>query len=111
MKKLTYEEVKSYIESFNYKLLSKEYSGAQSKLNLRCPENHNFIIRWSDFKSGSRCQYCAKIKRGQNQRLTKEKISNAVYKRGDKLIDIIYKPKRTKLLLECKKEHHQYEIK
>lgn len=31
-KKLTYDYVKSYIESFNYQLLSKEYKNNSTKL-------------------------------------------------------------------------------
>lgn len=43
MRKLTYQEVKSYIESFiGYILLSKEYKNAQTKLKIQCPEGHIF---------------------------------------------------------------------
>ena len=42
-KKLTYEYVKNYIESFEgYKLLSEEYKNAHIKLQLKCPEGHIF---------------------------------------------------------------------
>ena len=108
-KKLTYEQIKSFIENQGYILLSKEYIGSLSKLKLKCPKNHNFMMRWSDFKSGRRCPDCIKIKRGLNQRLTDEKILNLVNNKGDKLIDVHYIPKRTRLLLECQ-EGHQYEM-
>ncbi|MFW6377676.1 MAG: hypothetical protein ACOCZ5_03420 [bacterium] len=42
-KKLTYEHVKSYIESFEgYKLLSEEYENNRTKLKIQCPEDHTF---------------------------------------------------------------------
>ena len=39
-KKLTYREVKEYIESFDYKLLSEEYIDNKTKLKMICPCGH-----------------------------------------------------------------------
>lgn len=60
MKKLTYEFVKEYMESFDYVLLSKEYTGAKQKLLVKCPnENHQpYETNWGRFKRGGRCPYC-----------------------------------------------------
>ena len=33
--KLTYEEIKEYIESFGYKLLSNEYKNNKTKLKIK----------------------------------------------------------------------------
>ena len=40
-RKLTYQEVKEYIESFNYKLLSEEYVDNKTKLKINIP---NLVI-------------------------------------------------------------------
>jgi len=42
--KKTIDEVREYIESYNYKLLSKEYKNNCTKLSLQCPEGHKFNI-------------------------------------------------------------------
>lgn len=58
-RKLTYQEVKDYIESFDYKLLSKEYIDNKTKLQLQCPKGHIIEIRYNDFKKGVRCKMCS----------------------------------------------------
>lgn len=58
LKKYEFNEIKNYIESFNFKLLSKEYNGAQKKLKVKCPNNHIYDVTWADFKFGYRCKKC-----------------------------------------------------
>ena len=58
-KKYTIEEIKLYIESFGYTLLSTEYNKALSKLDLQCLEGHLFKMRYNNFKNQSqRCTIC-----------------------------------------------------
>lgn len=40
--KLTYEQIKCYIEKQGYKLLSKNYKNNSTKLKLKCSEGHTF---------------------------------------------------------------------
>jgi len=61
-KKLTYEFVKSEIEKEGHTLLSKEYIGARSKLELECPAKHPYLIDWCHWQQGQRCKKCADIK-------------------------------------------------
>jgi len=56
--KKTIEEVKLYIESFDYKCLSEEYKGALYKLKLECNKGHKYKVVWHYFKSGNRCPIC-----------------------------------------------------
>ena len=56
--RLSYEEVKEYIESFNYELLSEEYIDNQTKLLVRCPCDHEYEVRYAHFQQGSRCPIC-----------------------------------------------------
>ena len=61
--RLTYEEVKRYIESFGYKLLSTEYKNNHDNLLVQCSNNHQpYTVRWNNFKSGSRCPHCNEFK-------------------------------------------------
>jgi len=58
-KKLTYEYVKEYIESYDgYKLLSEEYKNNSEKLKIQCPEGHIYEVTFGNFKSGQRCPVC-----------------------------------------------------
>ena len=61
-KKLTFSEIKEYIESFNYKLLSTGYKNAHIKLKLQCSEGHIYSVKYNDFQQGRRCPYCAVVK-------------------------------------------------
>ena len=56
--KLTYEEIKEYIESFGYKLLSNEYKNNKAKLKIKCPKGHIFLLEWNKFQQGRRCSKC-----------------------------------------------------
>lgn len=60
MKKLTYEEVKYYIESHGYKLISKEYEGNDQKLTTLCPNNNIYNVTYNKFLQGRRCLCCRK---------------------------------------------------
>lgn len=57
-KRLNYNEVKNYIESFNYILLSNSYKNAKEKLNLSCPKGHTYQVNYDCFKRGQRCAQC-----------------------------------------------------
>ena len=41
-KKLTYNEVKKFIEGLGYELLSKEYINSKTKLLIKCDKGHEF---------------------------------------------------------------------
>jgi len=56
---LKYEDVKEYIESFNYKLLSKEYKNCETKLSMQCDKGHEYQAVFSAFKhQKQRCPIC-----------------------------------------------------
>ena len=58
--KYTIKFVKNSFEKEGYTLLSKEYTGAHSKLDYICPEGHQHNIRWNDWQKGVRCPTCFK---------------------------------------------------
>lgn len=57
-KKLTYSEVKIYIEDTGNILLSKKYVNAKTKLKIKCKDNHIFEMNIDNFKNGRRCSVC-----------------------------------------------------
>ena len=63
-RKYTYEEVKSFIESEGYRLISSDYQNNRTKLDIICPEGHEYKVSLHDFKAGYRCQICSDKRRG-----------------------------------------------
>lgn len=58
--KKNYNEVKNFIESYNYKLISKSYDSANKHLELICDKGHYIKMTWSMFQQGQRCGICYK---------------------------------------------------
>lgn len=104
-KKLTYEEIKTYIENFNYKLLSKEYKNNRSKLLLECNNGHLCEICFSDFKRGRRCSCCYDERRGCSQRLSYEDIKKYIELFDYELLSSEYWNNQSKLSLKCPLGH------
>ncbi len=62
-----YEDVKEFIESFDYELLSENYKNNKEKLLLKCPNGHVFKMDYSHFKNhGRRCPACS-ISKGEKK--------------------------------------------
>lgn len=99
--KFNYEYVKTYVESFGYSLLSKEYKNNHSKISLLCPLGHNWEVLFLNFKNyNRRCKYC-----NGNAKFTYEEIKKYIESFGYKLLSTEYENSRTKLLIECSKGH------
>jgi AraC-like DNA-binding protein len=58
-KQKTFAEVKNYIHSFNYKLLSNCYINNSTKLKIECSCKHIFYMDYAHFKRGERCSKCS----------------------------------------------------
>ena len=103
--KQSYEEVKEYIESFGYKLLSEHYVNSHEKILIECPHGHKYEVSFCHFKGnknrkGSRCPYCnGGIKYSYN--FIKEYLENEGYK----LLSTEYKNCKEKLILQCPEGH------
>jgi len=102
IKKKTIDEVREYIESYNYKLLSKEYKNAHTKLKLQCPEGHKFNMIWNNFKQGRRCPECYNINK---RRLSYNDVREYIESYNYKLLSKEYKNNSTKLSLQCPEGH------
>lgn len=89
---LNYKFIKQYVESFEYKLLSKEYISWDTKLKFKCDKNHIYYATWSHFKSGNRCPKCC-----ISNKLTYEYVKSKIEKVGYKLLSTAYKNSISKL--------------
>ena len=108
-KKLSYEYVKSFIESYGHKLLSTGYKGSHGYLDIQCPENHVYKMQFYNYKNGHRCPKCAVKYKADKRRTSVEDIRDFVENVGYKLISEEYKSK--KIIVKCPVEiHPQYEI-
>jgi len=98
--KLTYDYVKTFIESKGYQLLSDTYKNAHVKLLLKCPIGHEYEVKFNNFKSGNRCPICASNKK-LSYNYVKSFIENSKYQ----LLSDTYKNNISKLLLKCPNNH------
>lgn len=56
--KHSYDYIKDYIGLFGYFLISKDYKNINSKLKIKCPNEHMFEMSFKNFKKGNRCPHC-----------------------------------------------------
>ena len=69
-KKLSYNFIKESFNKDGYKLLSEKYKNANNYLDVLCPNNHIWKVKWGDFQQGHRCGICAKdirISKGEKE--------------------------------------------
>lgn len=113
--RLSYDEVKEYIESFGYELLSEEYIDNQTKLLVRCPYGHEYEVRYANFYQGSRCPIC-NISKGERKIIScleennieyiyEKTFKNLLGVNGGNLSYDFYLPKYN-LLIEYQGEYH-----
>jgi len=57
-KKHSYEYVKQFVEDEGYTLLSTTYINTRNSINVRCPEGHEYKVKFYSFKQGHRCFKC-----------------------------------------------------
>ena len=96
----SYKQVEKYINQFKYKLISDEYKNANSKLLIKCPEGHEYNVKFGSFKSGNRCLVCS----GKKKLSYKELLKNIEID-GYRLLSKYYKNSKAKLSIQCDKGH------
>ena len=99
--KYTYEEVETYIKSFNYELLSTEYKNNREKLILKCNKGHQYEVSFDVFKRGHRCPYCKKKTISNLRKNSIDDIREYIESFGYKLLSEKYENQDDDLLLEC----------
>jgi hypothetical protein len=50
--------IRKMLQKEGYTLLSDEYINGMTKIEIRCPENHVYNVRWNNFQQGKRCPEC-----------------------------------------------------
>jgi very-short-patch-repair endonuclease/DNA-directed RNA polymerase subunit RPC12/RpoP len=106
---LTYCQIKEYIEQQGYVLLSKEYRGSKTSLNIQCPRGHQYGVTWTNFQQGYRCPKCKGEKLAKERRLSLKKVEAFIRQQGYTLLSEKYKNASTKLEIQCNKGH-QYQV-
>ena len=105
-KKLTYEQVRTFVNNEGYELLTTHYSNNSTKLTFTCPKNHTFKMKLSSFRNDSqRCPICANEKKGDNRRLEYFYVKNLIEKEKYTLVSDTYKNNHQKLSLVCPNKH------
>ena len=106
-KKLTYEEVKNFINNStdknnngNYNLISTSYENINEKLIIKCPCGHTYEGDFHNFKNGKRCPYCF-----GTFKFTYEEVKYFVEEQGYELLSKKYDSIEDKLLFQCPKGH------
>lgn len=100
-RKHDYDYIKECIERFNYKLLSREYNGADKYILVQCGQGHKpYKVKFSNFHSGRRCPHCS-----ENYTPTIEEVKAFLSDIGYTCLNNEYKNSRVKLDLICDKGH------
>lgn len=121
--KHTIEYARQQFAKEGYSLLSKQYIGAHSKLDYKCPKGHLGKVEWVSFLRGTRCAKCSiqmtKLKKIQTllnkrgikcdasdaQQVFFEYIKQCYQKIGYQLLSSYYKNCFEKLEVKCNKGH------
>lgn len=105
-KKLSYEEVKNYIESKGCKLISKEYKNCDTKIDIQCKCGKIYQRRFYNFKVGFiQCPDCYRKETSKRVAIPKEEIIKRLKTAGYKLIDSQLKGGDQEITILCDKGH------
>lgn len=108
--KLSYEEVKEFIEvdsNSGCKLLSETYDNAHEKLKIECECGNCFETKFNHFKSSfqRQCPTCGYEKTASSKRLSKSYVKGFIESKKCKLISD-YKNINTMIVIECECGKH-----
>lgn len=95
-KKHTYDDIIKIVESNGFKLHSKEYKGANSKLIVECKDSHVHEMNLSVIKRGGKCPYCV-----GNAKYSYEEVYNFFKENECVLLEKEYKNANSKLKYKC----------
>lgn len=89
----TYEKVKSLVEKTGCELISKEYKGVHSKIEVKCRFCGNKYTQTLNNFSGQqtyKCQKCSNKDSAEAIRFSQEEVISEIEKGGNKLISGVY---------------------
>jgi rubredoxin len=99
-KKLTIIQVRNFVESAGYTLITEEYTNNNTDLKILCDKGHTFYKNYRDFKSGQRCGECHR-----KNWPTLESVRKNLKQRGYTLLSKEYINNHSKMEIECRKNH------
>jgi len=102
-KKYTIKEIKEFINSIGYKLISTEYINANTPLKVECNNGHIYYPVFYSLKIGHRCDVCF-----GKQKLNFIEVNNFIESIGYKLISTEYINAKTPLEIKCNNNHTCY---
>lgn len=100
-KKHDIEYVRAYFEDNGCKLLSTEYKDNRTNLKYRCHCGNESQISFYHFKSGQRCDKCARLKRANTKRFDYQHVYDYFKKHDCELLSKRYTTTRDKLKYRC----------
>ena len=104
-KKQSYEDVKRFVELYEYELIAEWHNDGIKRVEVRCPQGHEYTVNFADFKYGYRCRICS-----GHQKKTIDEVKEYMSQFDYVLLSKTYKNSFTKLSVQCPKGHI-YEVK
>lgn len=102
---LTTEFVKEEFNKEGYTLLS-DYKDAKTKVRVRCPEGHEFLVQYKNFKyNNSRCPVCYRENLVVHNKFTYKYVKDFIEKEGFKLLSDTYINNSSTIKIKCPKGH------
>lgn len=99
-RKYYYEDVKQYFSDNGCELLEEEYKSILIPLSYKCICGEISKIRFSEFKNGIRCRFCA-----NNKKYDFNFVYNYFKDKNCELLEIEYINNKTKMKYKCKNNH------
>lgn len=100
VRRLEYNDVKKYIESEGYELITTEYKNNSTPLEMICPKGHNCNISFGNFKlKQRRCSKCY-----GNKKLTNNEVESKLNNIGYTLLTE-YVNANEEIIVRCKNQH------
>jgi hypothetical protein len=98
--KSTFEDAKKLAKMRGFQVLSKKYSGVETKLLWQCKNKHAWEASYHNIKSGTGCPRCCGLIKSNIQ-----EMREIARERGGKCLSKEYVNSQTRLTWECAKGH------
>ncbi|UPI12838.1 hypothetical protein [Bacillus phage SBSphiJ5] len=112
-KRFTYGDVKEFVESQGYTLISRTYTDSVTPITVRCDRGHDpYEVRFKNFKYGKRCRMCGIEDRNAAKRHSVDIVRKVVEGEGYTLHNVIEggKGKHKRLIVQCDRDHSPYKV-
>jgi hypothetical protein len=100
-KKLTFEHVYNYIKNEGYVLLANKYINSSTSMLVKCPDNHEYRVKFNNFKSGKRCPKCAIQEKAKKFKFSFDEVEKVFSDNGCTLLSKEYINTNTPLDYVC----------